>query len=333
MMKGNKNNVAVMILLCVAFACSSCKQKHPDNAVAQKQTHQKVQSPVSANAQEKEFFLGYNYLTYLNDQSVESYTDTRHLKMWKKGINRASMKEPWELKCLLDYPTGQNVCDRKIRQWLSKRIWWCVKYSFIGQNDELNGVKFQEISAENLTGQQLCDAYFKYIQVFVNSFSDKDIADWNESSTNVPSATVIFSKVYETDKICTYFCRLCAYSGGAHGEHMCEFATFDKKTGRQLDCSDIINSDCYEELSMMLADAWKKQKSEEERLETANSVNGMKYKVAEDDGKLMVDTNVGIIKQGIIFVYDTYLLGSYADGCFMFLLPRDKAAKYCRLTE
>lgn len=119
------------------------------------------------------------------------------------------------------------------------------------------------------------------------------------------------------------------YMGGAHGAETEYFLTFENKSGRILCASDFFSSESFQdaiaELTSQLNEHFENEHSEDYEMEACldedSNVTAVHNKTLNEKigGKLY--PRPAITKHGIVFSYQTYEIGSNADGILHFVIP------------
>lgn len=142
---------------------------------------------------------------------------------------------------------------------------------------------------------------------------------------------ISFRKVYETNKLVTFLMESYTYSGGAHGYGLSKGFTFRKSDGRLLDWSMI--REYVDErgdapsLRSLLAEGLKKHwgwKTDEE-LKEMTFIENPDY----------VDLPLSypyITDKGLVFIYQSAEIASYAAGAAEVVLPLKDALPYLNIT-
>ncbi|MGJ8658217.1 PdaC/SigV domain-containing protein [Cellulophaga fucicola] len=126
-------------------------------------------------------------------------------------------------------------------------------------------------------------------------------------------ATVDGSVVYENDKIITIELQTYEFTGGAHGYESSIFFNFDVEKGELLNNEDLFTS---KEAFYTLAET-KFRTQEKIPLDVPINDTGFMF----EEEVFMLPINIGYTKDGLKLLYNTYEVGSYADGQIEVLLP------------
>ena len=111
------------------------------------------------------------------------------------------------------------------------------------------------------------------------------------------------------------------FSGGAHGNSTITLLNFDPNTGNLYQQDNLFNS--TKDFIQLVESAFKseiksKNKNEEDYF------FGQDFKLPE---------NVGFSDEGVIFLYNTYELASYAQGITEFTIPYSEISKYLKINH
>jgi len=185
----------------------------------------------------------------------------------------------------------------------------------INKSIELAIAKNVAFFVENTDGLTLNDAISqierRYIS-FKNDFQD-DALPWE---VNINSEVVFQSSNMITIAVDSY-----AFSGGAHGNSTITLLNFDPNTGNLYQQDNLFNS--TKDFIQLVESAFKseiksKNKNEEDYF------FGQDFKLPE---------NVGFSDEGVIFLYNTYELASYAQGITEFTIPYSEISKYLKINH
>ncbi len=307
-------------------------QHHPKSVLSADSSKAIVENE---NTPKPHYFLNYNYLTFIDEENFLRYAHVRPMKHWKKHLAKGISNDDVLLDFKIDYPMGSGKFYREVRNWMSEQIRDCIAFAcFCVESSEYIAV----VDADERNKEQLFSRYYSLMadSIKVRERRNKQaITDEDSKVSFNLCAMVTIGKVYESARYCTYYSDRFADASGAHGMPCRELATFDKQTGRLLKYDDIFDVKYHQELSEMLVDAWTKQKYMVDEYVEAMSdyVSGAFYCIGcgENEQQLMVNTNVGLLKDGVVFIYQPYELGCFAEGFFTFLMPYDKAKRYMKI--
>ena len=121
--------------------------------------------------------------------------------------------------------------------------------------------------------------------------------------------------ICNTDKLFTVSNYIFLFTGGAHGRYSTSFLNIDLSTGRLIKLNDIFKGEFIGELTS-IGEHYFRKTYEIEKEANINST-GFWF---EDDAFYLPD-NYGFSREGIIFLYGTYEVASFADGEPQFMIP------------
>ena len=119
--------------------------------------------------------------------------------------------------------------------------------------------------------------------------------------------------VYETDKIITIDLETYEFTGGAHGYESSILLNFDAVKGTLLSNEELISS--KEEFYNLAELKFRTQ----EKIPANVPINDTGFMFEEE--VFTLPSNIGYTKKGLKLLYNTYEVGSYADGQIEVLLP------------
>ena len=122
--------------------------------------------------------------------------------------------------------------------------------------------------------------------------------------------------VHSSPKALTVKVETYAYTGGAHPNSSLNFYTFDRKTGRLLTLTDMVDDTAA--LLGVLEKAFRQQQN---LAPNANlEVEGYFLR----DGHFFLPANVGTARDGLVFYYNPYEIAAYAVGPIQVTIPYEK---------
>ncbi|MRI01416.1 DUF4163 domain-containing protein [Kriegella sp. EG-1] len=166
---------------------------------------------------------------------------------------------------------------------------------------------------ESYTIEEAINAFIKEHEEITKLYQD-EIETWE--------ATIDGEISYEDKSMITIVLKSYLYSGGAHGYESIRFLNFDKKTGKELNNSQLFND---EEAFKNLAErAFRKA----EGISESVSINDTGFMFEEDT--FYLPENLGFTEVGIKLLYNQYEVASYADGPIEVIIPYTSAKKYLK---
>jgi len=100
-------------------------------------------------------------------------------------------------------------------------------------------------------------------------------------------------------------------TGGAHGNTVVRFLNFDAQTGKLLEKKDLIND--MEAFSKIVEEKFQAQIKPQDQDETTEDFFfGMDFQIPE---------SIGFNDEGVVILYNTYEIASYAQGITEYLIP------------
>lgn len=173
----------------------------------------------------------------------------------------------------------------------------------------------------------------QYIQAQLLEYSDAEgnppatadelasmfVADYND----VPEAAGLWEMVREvevsfaSDHLATLNIRESGYTGGAHPFSGQRYAVFDVNTGQQLTLKDLLVAGYEEPLNAAGEQAFRRERG----LGANASLDEAGFWFANDLFK--VNTNVGVLRNGLVFNFNPYEVAPYAMGPTEFTVAYD----------
>lgn len=162
-----------------------------------------------------------------------------------------------------------------------------------------DSVYLVEEGMSNKTLEKLADNYFKDYETM-----KKDNPDWGLSYAFESAGRVPYNKGnVVTVEINTY-----AFTGGAHPNSYNVYFVFDIETGNRLRVQDIFVKGFESGLNKLIEKKYREFRgiSDKERLD---GENGMLF-----ENHIEFNDNFGLLKDGVIFYYNSYEIAAYAVG-------------------
>lgn len=126
-------------------------------------------------------------------------------------------------------------------------------------------------------------------------------------------ATINGKVIYETDKIITIDLETYEFTGGAHGYESSILLNFDVVKGELIQNEELFSS--KEEFYNIAESTFRLQ----EKIPANVPINDTGFMFEEE--VFTLPNNIGYTKKGLKLLYNTYEVGSYADGQIEVLLP------------
>ena len=118
-------------------------------------------------------------------------------------------------------------------------------------------------------------------------------------------------KTYQSDEIISIAINTYEFKGGAHGNDKIKFLNLNAKTGGIIDNANLIN-DTITLKKIAKTYFIEDLKSQEENLNIEDYFYGKSFQLPE---------NIGYSEEGLIMLYNTYEIASYAKGYTEFVIP------------
>lgn len=155
----------------------------------------------------------------------------------------------------------------------------------------------------NSTFETMCAAFIEGYTLFMMEFPDSEqkwylVIDGSESIIGDD----FFTAVVNHDE----------YLGGAHGAAFTQLTTFDLSNGNIIDIIENYGSDQL----LTLAEA---KFREIHKLDSNADLNDAGFMF--EDGKFTLPENMGLTKEGVLMIYNSYEVASYAQGETRFTIP------------
>ena len=188
-----------------------------------------------------------------------------------------------------------------------------VIYSKINDNSDVS-TKINN-SIESTLAQQI--AFFEEdiddltLEDAISQFENRFVSFKNDFEANAAPWEVIINSevVFQSMYVITISIDSYTFTGGAHGNSVITLLNFDPETGNLYTQDDIfVKSD---ELTSLVENYFKKESA-------SKNNNNENYFFGED---FKLPENVGFSEEGIIFLYNTYEIASYAQGITEFTIP------------
>lgn len=158
-------------------------------------------------------------------------------------------------------------------------------------------------------------------------------AKFFESFEDVPENFELYEAMSDiaywmTTKYVTYFDTYSTYSGGAHGMYGYNFQTYLFDENAPLTKEMLLREGTDEEVLDLIFDAMANDRDFATNHNINTGAQARKYVMSYLlDGEVPIP-NPGLLRDGVVFCYQPYELGCYADGAFQLVIPYSKLAPY-----
>jgi len=216
------------------------------------------------------------------------------LKFEETSIQR---KEPVSIEVI--YPKLNDASDvsSKINQGIASNI--------------ASQIAFFDEETDSLTLDNAIAQFENRFIQFKNDF-EADATPWE---VNVNSEVVFQSPNVITVSIDSY-----TYTGGAHGNSVVTLLNLDPVTGDLYTQNELFKKS--PDFIKLVEDYFKTETTSKSNDNPGNYFFGEDFKLPE---------NIGFNEKGVIFLYNTYELASYAQGITEFIIPYDALSKYLKI--
>lgn len=170
-------------------------------------------------------------------------------------------------------------------------------------------IAFFEEDTEDLSLEDAISQFEDRFVSFKNDFED-NAAPWEV----IINSEVVFQSIY----VITIAVDSYSFTGGAHGNSVITLLNFDPETGNLYTQDEIFKKSS--DLDVLVEKYFKK--------ESASKNNDEVYFFGED---FRLPENVGFNEEGIIFLYNTYEIASYAQGITEFTIPYAEIYNYLNI--
>ena len=110
------------------------------------------------------------------------------------------------------------------------------------------------------------------------------------------------------------------FTGGAHGYGSTSFFNFDPGTGETYEHRDLFTADFVRFAESSFRDRYD--------IPEGDPINSTGFWFENDTFHLPI--NIGITKEKVILIYNSYEIASYADGDFRFEFPLEEVAAFLK---
>jgi len=170
-------------------------------------------------------------------------------------------------------------------------------------------IAFFEEDTDDLSLEDAISQFEDRFVSFKNDFED-NAAPWEV----IINSEVVFQSIY----VITIAVDSYSFTGGAHGNSVITLLNFDPETGNLYTQDEIFKKSS--DLDALVEKYFKK--------ESASKNNDEVYFFGED---FRLPENVGFNEEGIIFLYNTYEIASYAQGITEFTIPYAEIYNYLNI--
>lgn len=206
-------------------------------------------------------------------------------------------KEPVKIEVI--YPKLNDVSE------VSSKINKAIETSLVEQ------IAFYEEDTSNLT-----------LDTAISEFENRFVDFKNEFEANAHPWEVLINSeiVFQSKYVITIAIDSYTFTGGAHGNSVITLLNFDPETGNLYTQDDVFKKS--NDLNELVKQHFKKES------ESKNNNNQVDYYIGED---FSLPENIGFNEEGVIFLYNTYELSSYAGGITEFTIPYAEIYKYLNI--
>lgn len=133
---------------------------------------------------------------------------------------------------------------------------------------------------------------------------------------------------WKTDDYVTYFNSFSTYLGGAHPMYCLNFPTYLIKANHRLTRGYMFDPEFSGEIRELIYESFLAYKDFASN-HNINSVSQVKSYINSNlYGEVLPIPDPGLLADGVVFCYQPYEVGSYADGAFQIVIPYDKLKPY-----
>jgi hypothetical protein len=155
--------------------------------------------------------------------------------------------------------------------------------------------------------QQLGQDFVNEYNAFMKDMPTYDLGWYSNSQANV---------LISSDTLISIQIESSSFTGGPHENHFTTFVNVDPKTGTEFLIDAMLRPGFQEDLNRLGEEEFRNQlaSGETDSLAMPNLL----------DGEFQLPDNYGFRKEGIVFYFNNYDLGSFLDGPFEILIPYEK---------
>lgn len=201
-----------------------------------------------------------------------------------------------------------------------------AEYGFINDSISVTSNEFDRLQASGLS---YFDAAGKVLDNIQNAF-DAQL----ETIKSYDSPFNIYfqiNPVFLDNRFVTYKESAYIYTGGAHGMTVTYLKTYSLESGKNLDFNDIVKPNCRsmvrEEVAAQMAYSYPIYENITTVSQYIDSLNVWLDNSNESDGSGKITasdfpvSDVALVEQGLVFVYEMYELTPGSDGCPIVVIP------------
>ena len=216
------------------------------------------------------------------------------------SFTEQSIEKTENAKITINYPKAEGneaVADR-----INKTV----------ENFLANEINMSEKRDKNLSLEEAVEGFDTEYKEFKIDFND---------STQEWEALIESEINFESDYIICIVVKSYLDTGGAHGNSHISFLNFDKKTGKRLMQTDIINdSEGLKNIAKPYLERATKSLSNDE--EVQDLFFGEAFQLPE---------TIGFNSKGMVLLYNVYEIASYAQGVTEFTIPYEEAKPFLNI--
>ncbi|MFP4844743.1 DUF3298 domain-containing protein [Winogradskyella sp. PE311] len=191
-----------------------------------------------------------------------------------------------------------------------------VIYDKASENDEISkkiNFKIEETIISTLSFPEKKTNLRAVLEDFDTEYL-KFKSDFPEESEPIWELHIETEKTYQSEDVITLAISTYEYKGGAHGNDKIKFLNLNAKTGDILNQKDILkNSKVFETIAKTYF--LKNLENRDENLKMEDYFFGKPFQLPE---------NIGFSDDGLVLLYNTYEVASYAQGYTEFVIPFDE---------
>lgn len=219
----------------------------------------------------------------------------------------------------IDWPTDSSVLSQNVRQWISERMSACNPEAY--ERDSTDQWPTIVIDARQATdSSQVVNGY---AEIFFQGLAKDSV------NPNLPHHMhlMVLRRSVMKDFV-TYSADGSWYTGGAHDHYDFTYGTFSRTTGRLLTSASVVKPEATRRVSEMIADEVDKLRKERGIYQGPAPLT---HEAADGSKRLLVDTNVGFLPSGVVFTYQRYDIGSFAEGAYFIVIPWSRITPYLQV--
>lgn len=236
-------------------------------------------------------------LFYLLILVIMSSCVQEHLFEFKETV--IDKKEPVKVEVI--YPKLNDVSN------VSSKINKAIETSLVEQ------IAFYEEDTGNLT-----------LDTAISQFENRFVDFKNEFEANANPWEVLINSeiVFQSMYVITIAIDSYTFTGGAHGNSVITLLNFDPETGDLYTQENVLKPS--KDFIALVEKYFKTETAAKTNDRSENYFFGADFKLPE---------NIGFNEEGVIFLYNTYELSSYAGGITEFTIPYAEISKFIKINH